>query len=162
MQKLASFFVALGLILAGLTVPVLGEGSDQVSATVSAKVISVNISVASVSYGALQVGTTMATPTPASFSVVNDGNVAERFNIKGSNTTAWTLGAVQGPNTYVHRFSTNGTNFSALTLSDQQLFASVAPNADILVYLNMDLPTTTSTGAQQTAVVTIIALEASP
>ena len=165
MKKLAlivSLAVSLG---AALAMSATAGPEDTVSATVTAVVISVNVSPNSISYGSQPLGTTNAVPSPMPLDVLNDGTVSENFAIRGSNTTAWTLASTQGANQFAHRFSTSGPTgtYTALTTSNQSLFSgSVAPAGVVNVDLRMDLPTSTSSTAEQTTTLTVVATQAAP
>ena len=161
MKKLAlivSLAVSLG---AALAMSATAGPEDTVSATVTAVVISVNVSPNSISYGSQPLGKTNAIPSPMPLDVLNDGTVTENFAIRGSGTAAWTLAATQGADQFAHRFSTSGPTgtYTALTTSNQTLFNSVAPTGVINVDLRMDLPTTTSSTAEQTTTLTIVATQ---
>ena len=162
-RKLALFLAALASITGLLTLTASAGPEDSVSATVTAVVISVNVSPNSISYGPQPVGTTNAVPSPMPLDVLNDGTVAENFQIKGSNTADWSLASTAGTNQYVHIFSTDGPTgtYKALTTTNQALYSgSVAPAGVVNVDLRMDLPTLTAATTQQTATVTVLATQA--
>lgn len=161
MRKLAFFLAAFAAITGSLTLTAVAENPATVNATVTALTISVSVSPNSVAYGTRQVGTADAIPSPAFFTATNNGNVNENFAIRGSDTAAWELNGTAGPDTYVHRFST-GSQGPWTTLDEttsSSLVSGVTPTGNVQVFLNMDLPTSTTANGQQNAAVTIIATQ---
>jgi hypothetical protein len=145
-----------------LTVPSLADENQTVSATVTPLLISVLIDPTSVTYGTRAPNTTQHASNPTFVTVTNNGSVTERFNIKGAASTpsAWTLGATAGTNQYVHRFSTNGSTFTEMQTGDQSLMTGVGVSSNFQLFLQMDMPTTVTTGVvQQTLPVVVTALQ---
>lgn len=165
MKKPIILLSLVAALVGALTLPALAGDTGTVTATVSAVVISVQVSPTSISYGTLPVGSTNAAPLSGSpLDVTNNGTVAEDFDIVGFDTDDWTLKSAAGANQYVHRFSTNGTTFTALTTVYQDLASDVQANGlgVINVHLRMDLPLTTSTANTQSAKVSIRASQHTP
>ena len=109
----------LGLVGMVVGVAVKGATEAPVTATVTVQNISVTVTDGTVAYGTLAVNTTKSTLVGELADLqtaTNNGNITENFNIRGTDSGTWTLGAVAGSNVYVHRFSTNsGTTWTALT-----------------------------------------------
>ena len=145
-------------------VGVKGANEATVAATVTVQNISVTISAGTpVAYGTMANNTSKTTidvgVTPTA---KNNGNVTETFNIKGTNSTSWTLGAVAGSNVYVHKFckkyevscTTPPTNYTALTTGYTALATGVAINAEKTLDLQITTPNpSTAYDAQQVDVI---------
>lgn len=134
------------------------------SLTTVANIISVVISTdGTVAYGTLTAGAS-ATTLPAGRNdgqtAQNNGNVVEIFNIKGQNTACpWTLSGAAGTEQYKHEFSKNdGSSWTALTTSYQQLASLVLPGASQDFDLRITVPSSTSCFNQQNADITIQAV----
>ncbi|OGH43577.1 MAG: hypothetical protein A3H50_01690 [Candidatus Levybacteria bacterium RIFCSPLOWO2_02_FULL_37_10] len=100
--------------------------------------------------------------------LTNDGNVLETFNIKGQNTACpWTLAATAGTDQYTHEFckktdvscASPPTNYTALTTAYQTLYTSVAAAGTKQLDLRITVPTTSTCSIQQSADVTIQAVQ---
>jgi len=143
---------------------VLASDTATVSATVTVQKVSVSVAPGTVAYGILPLNTSTSTcdlNPVGTQTVTNDGNVAETFNIMGSNSTNWTLGTSPGNETYVHKFSTSScpwTSGIALTTNYQTLATNVAPNATTTLNLQVTTPTATSYYSQQSFSVTVQAV----
>ena len=163
LKKLALIFATVAALGGFLVLPAMAGPDDTVNATVTAVVISVNVSPNSISYGSQPLGKTNAVPSPMPLDVVNDGTVPVNFSIRGSDSQAWTLASSQGGNQFVHKFSTSGPTgtYTALTTSNQSLFgSSVAPAGVVNVDMRMDLPTSTASTAEQSTIITVVATQA--
>jgi hypothetical protein len=164
-RKLALLLASFSAITGLLTLTAVAGPEDKVTATVTAVVISVNVSPESVSYGSQPIGQTDAVPNNMPLTIKNDGTVNERFSFRGTHSQDWTLGSPQGPNTFVHKYSTSGSpgTFTALTTSNQELAQTVMPNGEINLHLRMDLPTApTVTTTQSTDVFVVATLTTLP
>jgi len=143
---------------------VLASDTATVSATVTVQKVSVSVAPGTVAYGILPLNTSTSTcdlSPVGTQTVTNDGNVAETFNIMGSNSTDWTLGATPGSEVYVHKFSTSScpwTSGIALTTNYQTLATNVAPNATTTLNLQVTTPTATTHYTQQSFSVTVQAI----
>src|SRR4051812_19098481 len=85
----------------------LATTTATVAATVTLQNVSVSVSDGSVSYGTLATNTTKTTLSGGlndQQTATNAGNVAEDFNIKGQNSTDWTLGSTAASDQYIHKF----------------------------------------------------------
>lgn len=131
--------------------------------TSSTPVISVTLTTdGAVGYGTLIAGSSTSTVILTDTQMVkNDGNVAEDFNIKGQNTVCpWVLAATNGTDQYVHEFSTtSGSAWTALTTAYQSLITAIAVNGTQNLDLRMTVPTTSSCFTEQSADVTIQAVQ---
>ena len=132
-----------------------------VSATVTPAVLSVTATPTSVDYGTVELSATNVTPTPLFFTATNNGSITENINIRGADTANWTLENAVGANQYVHKASNDNFAIQTITLvtpGSTLLKASVAVNGTVTVSLKLDAPTSSTTAATQTAVVTVIAV----
>jgi len=138
---------------------------SSVTATVTAQSLSVSVADGTVSYGVLGVGTSATTATgdgdalSDSQDAVNIGNTAEKFNVRGQDSTNWTLGANPGSETYSHDFCTSNCDASpswtALTTSNLTLVASIGIGSSQNFDLRLRMPSSTSTYTSQTVSVTV-------
>jgi hypothetical protein len=153
--------VVLGILIAAaagvLTLPALADEST-VNATITPKLIALSVTPNTLDYGSHEPGETGLVPDPEYFAVINTGSVNEDLQIRGANTADWNIASTPGEDEYVHRFKTNST-FTALTTSNQSLFAGVAPLGEIDVFMNLDMPSDTTILSTQTAPITVVALE---
>jgi len=155
--------IFLFVVSAILFSPARATDSGTITATVTAQNISISVSIGgttpSFNYGTLGVGTTQNTVNLSkTIRASNDGNIAEKFNIEGANTTGcvWTLGSSAGTDQYKHEFSINSTfPGTALTASYQQLAASVAAASYQDFDLQITVPSSSSCYTTATAVVTV-------
>jgi len=136
-------------------------------ARVSAEVVSVVVTPASIAYGTLALGASKNTTPGQQLTVTNNGGVTADFLIKSSNATriggtTWTLVmGTPGLNEFKHEFSTNGgSNWTALTTGYQSLATGVAPNATQAFDLQLTMPGSTTDYLEHTIVITILAVAA--
>ncbi len=140
--------------------------TGTVAATVTAQNISVTVSDGSIAYGIMAVSTSRSTITGDvndMQTATNNGNVAEDFNIRGQNSTAWTLASSIGADQYVHRFcvatcNTPPTNYTALTTSYQTLANSVATSGTQTFHLQLLTPSSSSSYTSQSVDVIVQAV----
>ncbi|TAN57644.1 hypothetical protein EPN15_03385 [Patescibacteria group bacterium] len=140
----------------------IGADTQSVTATVTPKNISVTVSPGSVDYGTVAINTESAPSVIITAS--NNGNVAENFNIKGSNSTNWTLSdTAAGADTFMHKFAKSGDSYAAYTALHNTnytaLATAVGTSGSQLFKLKLITPTSTATYAQQSTTVTIQATE---
>jgi hypothetical protein len=166
-RKPVSVLAILVLFTAALTLPAIADDSKTVNATVTPLIIALNVDPASVSYGTRPLAMT-AIDADTPFNVINTGSVPEQFHIRGANSTpgGWSLGLTAGNDAYVHRFRVSTTgNFLELASGNKLLRSNVPPDSSapgigtIQVYLQLDMPTTTTSTVQQTLPVTVIATQ---
>ena len=141
-----------------------GAWSSTWSFTVTTTtIVSVSVSDGAISYGTIPASSTKSTCDLNDTQIVtNNGNVAETFNIMGSNSANWTLGTTPGSEVYVHKFSTSScpwTTGTALTTSYQPMATNIAPNATTTLNLQITTPTATNYFNQQSVNVTIQAVQ---
>lgn len=156
------FFLVLITFIFGNLVWAANEAT--VTATVTPQSISLTVSDGTVAYGTASLSgsaNTTSSGTNDSQTVTNNGNVTEDFDIKGSDSTAWTLAGTAGANAYKHSFCTtdcDGTpSWTALTTSYQELGTSIATSGTKVFDLKIDLPTSTSAYDQQSVDVWVLA-----
>lgn len=163
------YAVATVLLIALFVVsalPVSAATTGSVAATVTTQNISVTVTDGSVSYGTMDSNTsksTISTDLNDTQTAANNGNVAEDLNIKGQNSTNWTLAAASGSDQYVHMFcvATCGsppTNFTALTTSYQALSVNKAPTGTQTFDLQITTPNPSTVYTQQSVDVTVQAV----
>lgn len=167
----ALFVAALSALV---YLPAGADDNGAVEILVTPKVIAISVDQTQLDYGSPEIGTTDNRPNPVGFNVTNNSTVAVKLQIMGDDTTAvgggagWTLGTVAGSDTYVHRYAVNVASpsypgeFGLLKKDAEDFLASVAVGASANLKLSLDMPTSTSTLVQQTAPVTVIAMEATP
>ena len=156
------------VLAAGFVVGASSESADtgSVTATVTAQNISVTVSDGSVAYGVLALSgikDTTATGVNDSQTATNNGNIAESFNIKGTNTGAWTLASTQSTDQYFHKFCNNGTcdaspAWTALTTNYQTLGTNISTSGTKEFDLQIGVPSSTATFTSQNADVTVQAV----
>jgi hypothetical protein len=159
-KRLAVVLGVLSTIATLLATGVFSAEEETVNATVTPVVITILVSPTSVDYGALQPLTTGNIPSPSSVSVQNKGSVLENIQIKGAHSTDWTLAATPGENQFTHYFSTNNSTFTKMTTGFQSLASNVAVDGIISLFLRLDMPTSTTSTAQQTLPVHLLATQA--
>lgn len=148
----------------------MASGTATVTATVTVQNVSVSVADGSVAYGTLAANTSKSTLSGGvndQQTATNDGNVAEDFNIAGSNSANWTLNTVNTTtDNYIHKFCTgtcgtegSPTNFTALTTSYAALGAgNVAASGTQVFDLRITTPQTSSVTTQQSVNVTVQAV----
>ena len=172
MKSLIASICILGMIGMVIGVGVFAGETGTVAATVTVQNISLTVADGAVAYGTIAVNTTKDT-TAAVGGVddtqvgTNNGNVTEKFNIMGANTTncVWTLAATAGADQYFHKFCTTGTGttdpcdagptWNALTTAYAVLAASVAVDGTQRFDLQIGVPTSSTCYTEATASVTV-------
>ena len=158
-KKLLSIFAMVAFIAVGLAGPAVADDTGTVTATVTAKIISITLDESLVEYFVVDLSSVDNVPSPSSFKATNNGSVNEDFAIKGADTADWALGAA-GADTYRHRASSDGFSTEQdLTTSFATFTGPTSPAAFETVSLKLDAPTSSSTAAEQSAVVTVLATE---
>lgn len=146
-------------------------GTATVTSTVTVQNVSVSVADGTVSYGTLGTNTSESTLAAPGLgdqqTATNNGNVAEDFNIKGSNSANWILDTANSTaDHYVHKFcvatcgtDASPTNFTALTTSYAALGAgNVATSGTQTFDLRITTPQTSSVFTSQSIDVTIQAV----
>jgi hypothetical protein len=148
-------------------IPVVLVG--MIVATDTAGGISISVSDGTVEYGQVAVGASVSTLSPNDMQIAtNNGDVAEKFSIKGQDSANWTLESAIGVNQYTHGFcvwTTEGDcdeagNFTPLTTDYATLAASVAINGAVNFHLQITAPNPNTVVDHQHVDVTILAVEA--
>lgn len=172
--KLLAIFSLVALLGAALSLPAMADGSVPISATVSAKSISVTVDPTLIDYGALAFEESRSsTALGITFTATNDGNVNENFSVKGADATGadptftWTIqeGALNCPtqtNRYRHSVTPAGGSLIFLTTDQQDLASGVAPSGTKSFTSEFRMPCNGSDGTGQTAstTITVVAIEA--
>jgi hypothetical protein len=164
-MKIIAFLL---LVIPYITVVSVAQAatSATVAATVTVQNVSVSVSDGSVSYGTLATSTAKST-IPADLNdlqtATNNGNVAEDFNIKGQNSTGWTLAGSAGADQYVHKFCTGTcgtppTNFTALTTNYQTLGTAIASSGTKTFDLQITTPSSSTSFTAQSVDVIVQAV----
>ena len=165
-SKILALIVVLALV--GALVPaILFAAEDTVTCTVSAYLVSVNVTDGGVAYGALEVGTSSSTlDLTDTQTATNDGTVAEDFSIKSSDATrgggtTWTLvTGTPGNNEFKHEFSTTGSfPGTAMTTSYTSLATSIAISGHQDFDLKITMPGSTNDYLEHTITVTVLATQ---
>ena len=155
------------LVFTGLVLSSLRAGAAEtatVTATVTAQNVSVTVSDNSVTYGTMSLGSSKSTITLSDTqTATNAGNITSQLNIKGQNSTGWTLAGTAGSDQYVHKFctascSTPPTNYTALTVNYQTLSASIAASGTQDFDLELTVPNSSTTYTQQSVDVIVQAV----
>ena len=164
-QFLASITV---LALVGFIVGVSVDAADtaDVTATVTAQLISVSVLDGSVAYGILPVNTNQDTVTLIDTQVVtNDGNVDVDLSVKSSDAVggiAWNLAATNASlDEFTHEFSSDdGGNYAGFNV-DNITYASLVTGVSPAGTQNLDLriktPASVTDNALKTITVTVLA-----
>ncbi|HCR81446.1 MAG: hypothetical protein UY13_C0002G0138 [Candidatus Pacebacteria bacterium GW2011_GWB1_47_8] len=154
----------LSLMIAALAFSPLASAasSANVTATVTIQNVSVAVTDGSVAYTTVSTSGNADTTSNGvndSQTATNDGNVTEDLNIRGADSTSWTLAATAGSEQYAHKFciTTCDTTptWTALTTSNQTLAASVATSGTQVFDLQFLAPTATTQTAQESLTVTV-------
>lgn len=164
-----TLFLAVSLIAVLLIGQyVIAADTATVAATVTVQNVSVSVSDGSITYGTIAAGASQSTVALGDTqTATNNGNVTEAFNIRGQNSTNWTLAATAGSDQYIHRFcndtdldcATPPTNYTALTSSGYTtLTASVASLGTVNFQLQITTPTVSTVFTQQSVDVTVQAV----
>ncbi|NMC09345.1 hypothetical protein GYA44_03455 [Candidatus Microgenomates bacterium] len=143
---------------------VFAADSGQVTATVTVQNISLTVSDGTISYGTLPINSSKATVNLApadTQTITNNGNVNEKFSVRGTDSASWTLSSSAGVDQYVHKFcasscSTPPTGYTALSSgSYTTLSASVAPSGTASLDLEITTPTSSTVFTSQSVNVTV-------
>jgi len=156
------------LSLAGMMV-VVGVGAApeaNVSATVTAELITISTTDGAVDYGVLPVNTNENTVDLSDTQVVtNDGNVNVDLSVKSSDAvggTDWNLVATVGSlDEFTHEFSSDDgstyTGFNVVNATYTSLVADVVPTGTQNLDLRIKTPTSVTDNVVKTITVTVLA-----
>ncbi|MCK4388142.1 MAG: hypothetical protein KAW00_05155 [Dehalococcoidia bacterium] len=138
--------------------------------TYTPTIISITVTDGTVAYGTVAVGATEDTTASGvndTQTATNNGNVAEKFQIKSSNAigaTDWTLGSSQGDNTFTHKASIDGGNNWSIAMevagTYYELVASVPVDGSQTFDLQIGMPTSITDYGEHTITVTVLATAA--
>ncbi len=159
-----SLFIGI-LVVTGMLVSAVtfAAESGTVTATVTVQNISVAITDGDVQYGILPAsnGTnTTASALGDSQTADNDGNIAEDFNIIGTDFGGWTLEAAAGSDQYAHTFCTTTCDSSPVWVEIQEasyasMAVGVASTSNAIFDLKIDTPTISTVFTEQSVDVTV-------
>jgi hypothetical protein len=163
------FFLIVFVFLMSFSITALAATTANVTATVTVQDISVSVLDGSITYGNLAVNTsrsTIASEANDMQTATNNGNIAEDFNIKGTDSANWTLAATTGSDQYVHKFCNETTNdcatpptsYTALTTSYQTLSSNVSAAGTIDFHLQITTPNPSTIFTQQSVDITVQAV----
>jgi hypothetical protein len=166
MKSFIASIAILALIGLGVGVSVEGATTADVSATVTAQLVSVSVSDGSIAYGILSLDTTKdttATGVNDTQTATNDGNVTENLSIRSSDATSsgttWELAATRGDDAFTHEFSINSggawTAFNPDNTTYSTLANTVATSAGQTFDLRIGTPTSSTDSVQHTVTVTV-------
>lgn len=164
MKKYSFVIIVLCLVLVSFfAVTSYATTTATVAATVTVQNVSVTASDGTVGYGTLATNASAGTNGSDTQTATNNGNIAEDLNIKGQNTSTWTLGSSAGSDQYVHKFCTASctsapTNYTALTTNYQTLGSNVVASGTQTFDLYITTPTSSSSYSQQSVDVTVQAV----
>jgi hypothetical protein len=172
MKLISSFlFVITILVLTGMVVSVVSYAADtaSVTATVTARNISVTVSDGSIAYGNVGVSGTASTTSDGlddSQTATNNGNVSETFNIIGTDSGDWTLESAIGSDQYTQAFCNTLTCDSAPTYTLMQQVAyttlsstTVATSTGTQIFdTRINLPSSSSVYTEQSVNMTVQAV----
>ena len=173
MKSLIATICILGMIGMVLGMTAKADQEATVAATVMVRLLSVSVSDGVVTYGTMEQNATKSTIPVTGLddqqTVTNSGNDTENFNIKGLDSTNWTLGATAGSNVYVHRFCNGGgatsepcvnppTGYTALTTDYATFATGIAVNATATLNLQINTPNPSTIYTQQSVNVTLLAV----
>lgn len=158
-------FISLFVLAFYYSELVFAADEGTVTATVTVQNIALTVSDGTVAYGILALSATKnTTQLTDSQTVTNTGNVTIDVNIKGQDTTAWTLSPTVGDNLYVHQYclatcTTYPTNYTPMTISYSLAINDLAPGAQNLD-LGISTPSTSSSYTEQSVNVMVQAVAA--
>ncbi|KKO02706.1 hypothetical protein LCGC14_0101550 [marine sediment metagenome] len=153
----------LGLVGMVVGVAVQGATTDDVSATVTAQLVSVSVSDGIVEYGILALNTTEDTVTLVDTqTATNDGNVAADLSIRSSDAvggTTWELAVSAGSDAFIHEFSIDaGVSWAAFNVDNvtySTLVNNVAASGNQTFDLKIGTPTASTDNVEKTITVTV-------
>lgn len=166
------FILPLVLVLLSLSLSkeVQASTTGTVAATVTVQNVAISVTDGTIAYGTLAADASISTLVSPGVAdqqtATNDGNVAEDFTIKGSNSAGWTLASTNtASDTYIHKFciatcgtdAAPGAGFTVLTLIDQSLAAGVAAAGTQTFDLRVTTPQTSTVFTSQSVNVTVTA-----
>jgi len=166
MKSLIISVIILVLVGAAVGVRVQGADTANVSATVTAELITISVADGSITYGILPVNTNEDTVFLTDTQVVtNDGNVEADLAVKSSDAvggTDWNLAATNASlDEFTHEFSSNGGSNWTVFNVDNVTYTSLTTNVAVNGTQNLDLriktPASVTDNTEKTITVTVLA-----
>lgn len=165
---LALLAILIQLYAAGNTWVKSAAAADEASVlvTVTPSLLSITLTTdGMVNYGSVLLGETADTTSGGindSQTVQNNGSVVVDVMARGTDSAAWTLAGTSGANQYVHKFCTSNCDvtpvWSTLTTSNQILANALAASASQTFDLQVEMPSSTASSAQQSINVELTAI----
>jgi len=162
MPKFIVYFASFLCVYLSIASFVCAASSADVTATVTVQNVSVSVTDGSVSYGTVTSSGDQDTTTNGvddSQTATNDGNVAEDINIRGADSTSWTLASSAGSEQYAHKFCTSNCDsdptWTALTSTNQTLSAGVSASGSVTFDLQILVPSATTQTSAESITVTV-------
>lgn len=164
------FVIFLGLfaLLIIFVTVARAASTGAVTATVTAKNVSLTVTDGSVAFGTIGVGATANTTSTGvndSQTATNNGNVEEDFNIRAADSTNWTLAATAGSEQYTMKSCVTNCDTTptwtgvGISPSYVSLSTNVATSGTTVFDLLVGAPTSTTSYGQQTITVTVQAVD---
>ncbi|MBZ9572462.1 hypothetical protein KJA15_03970 [Patescibacteria group bacterium] len=157
----------LGLVGMVVGVGVLADGTETVTATVTAELITISLLDGAVDYGILPINDSEDT-TPSGLDdtqvVTNNSNVAVDLGVKSSDAvggTPWNLVVATGSiDEFTHEFAPDGSTWATFNV-DNTTYTSLTTNVAVNGTQDLDLrigtPTSVSDNVLKTITVTVLA-----
>ena len=162
MKRFLLVLLVTMLALGGLSVPAFSDTEGVVTVTAEQAQVSVSVFPDSVSYGIVSMGEEDLKPIDnPTIRAGNTGNWWADFQVRGADTTDWTLDTTPAEDTYVHYVGwgpPGSETYTELSTSNDDLgpFASYAPGSNQFFKLMMDTPTSSTSYATQETQVTVV------
>lgn len=170
MKNFLSYLLITTLTVMIVGVTVRAADTADVTATVTARSVSVTVTDASVAYGNVNLsgyGSTTSDGVNDTQIADNNGNYNETFNIIGTDSASWTLENAIGANQYTHAFCNTNLCDSAPTWTLMQQAAyttlsstTVPTGGDQNFDLQIHLPSSSGSYTEQNVNVTVQAVSA--
>lgn len=157
-------FIFFSLIFSAVLLGrVRATDTGEVTATVTARNISVSVDNPSVVFGTIGVGSSADTTTNGTHdttTATNNGNVTEDINIKGADVTAgWTLQAIAGSEQYTMKYCITTCDATPAWVSMSTDYVSLkddlAKDGTQLFDLQVGTPTITTNFTEQSITITV-------
>jgi len=166
MKSLIASITIVGLVGLVVGVGTQAVGTADVSATVTAQLVSVSVADGGITYGILPLDSTEDTTTSGLNDVqtaTNNGNIAESLGIRSSDAvsdgTNWELAAARGTDEFTHEFSLNdGSSWTAFDVDNatySTLNSNVAVNGTQTFDLRIGTPDNSTDSVEHTVTVTV-------
>lgn len=161
--------VAVGGLLGGMATSASAGSSADINVTVTVRMLSVSVDSNAWALGVVNAGEKKV--ATSAITITNDGNAAEDFTLKGANSANWTLDTAAGANKFAlyARMQTAQPAEADFGAGDQLTTSSVAADGtkfggggyDVAasgtqkLWMRFDVPTSSTSAAQQTITVTV-------